>query len=348
MSSQTRKIRVLVVDDSAVVRSVLSQGLESDPDIQVVGTAPDPYIARDKIVELQPDVITLDIEMPRMDGLTFLRKLMQYKPMPVVILSSLTEAGSDTAMEALEAGAVDVICKPGSAYAVGDLVVRLCETVKAAAHANVSGRVSQRLSPAISTASRPTSLTRTSNKIVAIGSSTGGTQALQFILGSMPADLPGTVVVQHMPEKFTRFFAEHLNESCAMEVREARNNDSVIPGRVLIAPGNQHLVLRRSGANYFVETRDGPLVGRHRPAVNVLFKSVATSAGKNAVGVILTGMGRDGADGMRAMKDAGSINVAQDESSCVVFGMPKEAIALGAVDHVAPLSAIPGLILKLT
>lgn len=346
MSIQSRKTRVLIVDDSAVVRSVLSQGLESDPDIEVVGTAPDPYIARDKIVELQPDVITLDIEMPRMDGITFLRKLMQFKPMPVVILSSLTEAGSDTAMEALEAGAVDVVCKPGSAYAVGDLVVKLCETVKAAAHANVAGRSAQR---AVNTGntSHVASLTRTTNKIVAIGSSTGGTQALQFILGSMPANLPGTVVVQHMPEKFTRFFAEHLNESCAMEVREARNNDSVIPGRVLIAPGNQHLLLRRSGANYYVETRDGPLVGRHRPAVNVLFKSVAACAGKNAVGVILTGMGRDGADGMRAMKDAGSVNVAQDETSCVVFGMPKEAIALGAVDHVAPLSAIPGLILRL-
>jgi two-component system chemotaxis response regulator CheB len=344
MSPAGRKVRVLIVDDSAVVRTVLSQGLSADPDIEVVGTAPDPYVARDKIVALQPDVLTLDIEMPRMDGITFLRKLMQYQPMPVVILSSLGEAGSNVALEALEAGAVDVICKPGSAYAVGDLSVKLCETVKAAAHANLGRRP---VPVARVPVAAPTSLTRTTHKVVAIGSSTGGTQALQYILTQLPANAPGIVIVQHMPEQFTRFFADHLNEVCAMEVREARNNDSVIPGRVLIAPGNQHMLLRRSGAAYLVETRDGPLVGRHRPAVNVLFKSVAQCAGKNAVGVILTGMGRDGADGMLLMKQQGAINVAQDEASCVVFGMPKEAIALGAVDHIVPLDQIAGHILRL-
>lgn len=338
-----QRTRVLIVDDSAVVRSVLTNALGSDPAIEVVGTAPDPYVARDKIVQLKPDVVTLDIEMPRMDGLTFLRKLMQYFPMPVVVFSSLTERGSDIAIEALEAGAVDVLCKPGAAYTVGNAAAELCEAIKAAACANVTKRNAIPKAAARSTLS----LTRTTNKVIAIGSSTGGTQALDAILTALPANCPPIVIVQHMPAQFTKFFAEHINERCAMEVREARNNDSVIPGRALIAPGNLHMLLRRSGANYFVETRDGPLVGRHKPAVNVLFKSVATCAGRNAVGVILTGMGRDGADGMKLMKEQGATNIAQDEASCVVFGMPKEAIAAGGVDHVVPLASIAQFILNM-
>lgn len=339
-----RPVRVLIVDDSAMVRQILERELARDPMIEIVGAAPDPYVARDKIVELKPDVLTLDIEMPRMDGLTFLRKLMQHYPLPVIVVSSLTEAGGEMALEAMECGAVDVVCKPGAAYTIGDLSVELIDKIKAAARVIVSKRVPQTLRGAA--ASTRLSLTKTTNKIVAIGASTGGTEALTSLLTALPANSPGIVIVQHMPANFTKSFADRLDQLCAMRVKEAETNDSVEPGRCLIAPGNYHMVLRRSGARYYVEIKSGPLVGRHRPAVNVLFKSVAQYAGRNAVGVILTGMGRDGADGMKLMHEHGAATIAQDEASCVVFGMPKEAIATGGVDHVLPLSGIPASILR--
>lgn len=339
-----KKIRVLIVDDSAIVREVFARELARDPEIEIVGTAPDPYVARDRIVELKPDVVTLDVEMPRMDGLTFLRKLMKHYPLPVVIVSSLTKRGGELALEAMDAGAVDVMCKPGAAYAVGDLALRLAETVKGAARVCVTKRVEQiRAQAPVRTG---LSLTRTTHKVVAIGASTGGTQALQRVLSEMPINCPGIVIVQHMPEHFTRSFADRLNEICPIEVREAENGDSVTPGKALIAPGNFHMLLRRSGANYYVEIKSGPLVNRHRPSVDVLFRSIARFAGRNAVGAILTGMGDDGAKGMREMKEAGAFTIAQDESSCVVFGMPKEAIALGCVDQVVPLDRVAERIIR--
>lgn len=342
-----KKIRVLIVDDSAIVRKIFDQELSRDPDIEVVGTAPDPYIARNKIVEVKPDVLTLDIEMPRMDGVTFLRKLMQHHPIPVVIVSSLAKKGSELALEAIDAGAIDVMCKPGSAYSVGDMSVELIDKVKAAAQAKMMPRLALAPLRPIQPVAGGQSMTTTTNKVVAIGASTGGTEALTRVLTAMPPSTPGTVIVQHIPEHFSRSFAQRLNELCPFEVKEAANNDTVHPGRVLIAPGNKHMLLRRSGARYYVQVKDGPLVGRHRPAVNVLFKSVAKYAGRNAVAVMLTGMGKDGAEGIRAMKDSGAKTIAQDEKSCVVFGMPKEAIATGAVDHVMPLDHIPAQILKL-
>ncbi len=339
------RIRVLIVDDSAVVRQIFERELARDPEIEVVGTAPDPYVARDKIVRLRPDVITLDIEMPRMDGVTFLRKLMKHFPLPVIIVSSLTRNGSELALEALQAGAVEVMCKPGEAYSVGDMSVELVDKIKAAAQVRVTHRDTSALSgqavvPRLA-------MTKTTNKVVAIGSSTGGTEALASIFAQMPANAPGTVIVQHMPENFTRSFAERLNSLSAMDVKEAETGDSVTPGTALLAPGNRHMVLRRSGARYYVEVKDGPLVGRHRPSVNVLFKSVAQYAGGNAIGVMLTGMGADGAKGMKMMKDAGATNIAQDEATCVVYGMPKEAVAHGGVDHVVALDRIPRHILDL-
>ncbi len=340
-----KRVRVLVIDDSALVRKILIEQMQQDPELEVVGSAPDPYVGRDMIVELQPDVITLDIEMPRMDGLTFLRKLMRHHPLPVIIVSSLTPKGGAVAMEALDLGAIDVMCKPGASYSVGDMGVELIDKIKAASKVAV-----QRILPSSQAAQkvRPTlSLSRTTNKVIAIGASTGGTQALQNVLTALPANSPGMVIVQHMPEHFTTAFAERLDSLCAIQVKEAENRDSVAPGKALIAPGNLHMVLRRSGANYFVEVRHGPLVGRHRPSVNVLFKSVARYAGNNAIGVIMTGMGRDGAEGMRMMKNDGAGTIAQDEQSCVVFGMPKEAIDLGAVDHVVALDNISEKILEL-
>ncbi len=330
-------IRVLVVDDSAVVRKIFTTELERDPNIEVIGTAPDPYVARDKIVALKPDVITLDIEMPRMDGLTFLRRLMKHFPLPTIVVSSLTQQGGNIAMEALEAGAVDVMCKPGAAYTVGDMAVELIEKIKAASHVKVK---------AVTTTDKPQvlikrlSLTKTTNKVVAIGASTGGTQALQQVLQAMPHNSPPIVIVQHMPESFTKAFADRLNQICDIEVIEASDGDSVIPGRALIAPGNKHMMLNRSGANYFVQIKQGPRINRHRPSVDVLFKSVARYAGANAVGVILTGMGGDGASGMLEMKQNGAYTIAQDEASSVVFGMPKEAIKLGGVNTVLGLEKI--------
>ncbi len=338
-----RKVRVLVVDDSAVARQIFSRELARDGEIEVLGSAPDPYVARDMIVELKPDVITLDVEMPRMDGLTFLRKLMQHYPLPVVIVSSLTSAGGELAMEALESGAVDVMHKPQSAYAVDDVAIQLADKVKAAARVRVAKR-----EPGAA-GHRPVqrlSLAQTTNKVVAIGASTGGTQALQEVLTALPANAPGIVIVQHMPEHFTRAFADRLNTLCAIEVKEAESGDSVIPGRALIAPGNYHMLLRRSGARYLVEVKDGPLVTRHRPSVDVLFRSVARTAGANAVGVIMTGMGGDGSTGMLEMKQQGAYNIAQDEKSCVVYGMPREAVEIGAVDQIEPLDRLAAAMLR--
>jgi two-component system, chemotaxis family, protein-glutamate methylesterase/glutaminase len=343
--STPRKIRVLVVDDSSIVRQIFSREIAKDPMLELVGTAPDPFVARDLIVELQPDVITLDIEMPRMDGITFLRKLMKYHPIPVVIVSSLTPKSGDLAMEALDAGAVDVMCKPGSAFTVGDMSVELIDKIKAAARVKVTKLIPQ--TDMVSKAPVLSSMTRTTNDVVAIGASTGGTKALEVLLTSLPANSPGIVIVQHMPEHFTKAFADRLNTICAMEVKEAQDGESVVPGRVLIAPGNSHMLLQRSGARYYVTIRNGPLVQRQRPSVDVLFKSVARYAGANAVGVILTGMGADGAEGMKEMHDAGAKTIAQNEASCVVFGMPKVAIECGGVDHVLPLIFISQKILEL-
>jgi two-component system, chemotaxis family, protein-glutamate methylesterase/glutaminase len=335
-------INVLIVDDSAVVRQVLSAELSKASDIQVVGTAVDPYVARDKIVALRPDVITLDIEMPRMDGLTFLARLMKYHPMPVLVVSSLTPAGSQTALRALELGAIDIVSKPGGSYSVGDLAAVLIDKIRAAAQARYTRRPAPETPAAPPVKAKPGSLPETTHKVLAIGASTGGTEAIREVLAALPATTPGTVIVQHMPEHFTAAFAQRLNTLSAMEVREARDGDAVVPGVALIAPGNHHMVLRRSGARYFVALRDGPRVFHQRPAVDVLFYSVAHEAGANAVGVLMTGMGADGAKGLLAMQQAGATTLAQEEQSCVVFGMPKEAIKLGAADEILPLDRIAG------
>jgi len=337
-------IKVLIVDDSAVVRNIFSKELSVDPEIEIIGTAPDPYVARDKIVHLNPDVVTLDIEMPRMDGITFLRKLMKHYPLPVIVVSSLTPQGSELALEALQEGAVEVMCKPGPSYSVGDMSLNLIEKIKAAACINIKEVLAKRLSLPSKTSTL--SLTRTTNKIVAIGASTGGTQALEYILTAMPSNAPSLAIVQHMPENFTKSFAKRLNEISALEVKEAEQNDRLIPGRALIAPGNKHMLVRRSGAVYYVDIKDGPLVKRQRPSVDVLFDSVAQYVGKNSIGVILTGMGSDGADGLLKIKQAGAPTIAQDEKSCIVFGMPKEAIKLGAAEKVLSLSEIPQAILS--
>lgn len=338
-------VKVLVVDDSALVRQTLERELARDAEITVVGTAADPYIARDKILALKPDVITLDVEMPRMDGLTFLKKLMKHYPIPVVVVSSLAKRGSEVALDAVRSGAVDVLCKPGEAYSVGDLALQLTEKVKSAARVDVKRLVAQvQQQPA--DASRLAALPKTTNKIVAIGASTGGVQALETVLRSFPSNAPGTVVVQHMPPGFTATFAARLNEVCAVEVKEAEQGDSVAPGRVLIAPGGKHMLFRRSGAQYLVEVKDGPLVNRHRPSVEVLFQTVAQFAGANAVGVMLTGMGDDGAKGMLKMKEAGAYNIAQDAESCIVFGMPRVAIEMGATHEVLPLERIAARVIE--
>jgi two-component system, chemotaxis family, protein-glutamate methylesterase/glutaminase len=330
-------IRVLVVDDSAVVRKVFSEELNRDPEVEVIGTAPDPYVARDKIVQLKPDVITLDVEMPRMDGLSFLRKLMKHYPMPVIVVSSLTPKGGEMAMEALEIGAAEVMCKPGEAYTVGEMSRDLIEKIKAVARM----RFDQRPQRSVKDIPPPRpALLRTTLKIVAIGASTGGTEALKEVLMRYPVNAPATVVVQHMPEQFTRAFAERLNGLCAVEVKEGQTGDTLRPGLVLIAPGNKHMVLQRSGAVYSVLIKDGPRVHHQRPAVDVLFRSVARIAGNNAVGVILTGMGADGAAGLLEMKQSGARTIGQDEASCVVYGMPKEAYNMGAVDRQVTLGKV--------
>ena len=343
------KIKVLVVDDSAVVRQILTRELSRDRELEVVGTAPDPYVARDKIVQLTPDVITLDVEMPRMDGVTFLRKLMKHHPIPVIIVSSLTAAGSELALEALSCGAVDVMCKLGTAYSIGDMSELLIEKIKGAAFVDIKKRaevIKERASSEPAPVKR-LAMTRTTNKIIAIGASTGGTEAIKDVITEFPAGAPGTVIVQHMPEYFTKSFAERLNSMCEIQVKEAENGDRVTPGKALLAPGNRHMVLKRSGAQYFVELKDGPLVFHQRPAVEVLFNSVAMYAGANAVGMILTGMGKDGAKGLLAMKDAGAYTIVQDEASSVVWGMPGEAFKVGAATIVLPLKKIAAEAIKM-
>ncbi len=350
-----KKIRVLIIDDSASVRQTLTAILSEDPDIEIMGVATDPFAAARKIQEEIPDVITLDVEMPRMDGITFLRKLMLQRPIPVVMCSSLTEEGSETLLQALEAGAVDIILKPriGAADYLADEAVRIREVVKAASHARIPGN--RRPGDASAARSGPAAkltadvmlpppsgkaMAKTTEMVVCVGASTGGTEALRELLEALPANSPGMVIVQHMPEKFTAAFAKRLNGLCEVEVKEAVDGDPVLRGHVLIAPGDRHMLLERHGARYSVSVKPGPLVSRHRPSVDVLFRSAARAAGSNAMGVIMTGMGDDGARGMLEMKQAGAYTVAQDEASCVVFGMPKEAIAHGGVDRVLPLDQL--------
>jgi len=373
--SQAPSIKVMIVDDSALVRQVVSQAIAREPGIEVLATASDPLFALDKMKSAWPDVIILDIEMPRMDGLSFLRKLMAERPTPVVICSSLVETGSDTLMQAMAAGAVNIITKPksGLKYFLEDSSNDIIAAIRSAARANVrllvrpSGSANRTGQAAVASNSTATStalpirerntadvilqagsgaMIKTTDKVIAIGTSTGGTQALEAVLTKLPVTVPGIVIVQHMPEQFTAMFAERLNALCAIEVREAKNNDRVRPGRSLIAPGGRHMMLKRNGAQYHVEVVDGPLVNRHKPSVDVLFRSVARFAGGNALGVIMTGMGDDGARGMKEMHDAGAATIAQDEASCVVFGMPKEAIKLGGADRVMPLEQIPAALIQ--
>jgi two-component system, chemotaxis family, protein-glutamate methylesterase/glutaminase len=354
MAPSKQPVRVLIVDDSASVRQTLAAVLASDPDIEVLGIASDPFVAAARIAKEVPDVITLDVEMPRMDGITFLRKLMTQHPIPVVMCSSLLESGSETLMQALEAGAVDIILKPrvGVSVQLNEDRAHICDVVKGAAQARLGRRrPSSRESDAPAGGGPAPKLTadamlpppvmgamaRTTEVIVCIGASTGGTESLREVLEVMPVDAPGIVIVQHMPEKFTAAFARRLNSLCPMEIKEAADGDTVLRGRVLIAPGNLHTMLERSGARYYVSVRAGPLVTRHRPSVDVLFRSAARAAGGNAVGVIMTGMGDDGARGLEEMKNAGAVTLAQDEATSTVFGMPKEAIARGCVDRIVPL-----------
>jgi two-component system chemotaxis response regulator CheB len=334
-------IKVLVVDDSAVIRKTFKTQLSKQEGICVVATAPDPYVAREKIVKFKPDVLTLDIEMPRMDGLTFLKKLMKYYPLPVVIVSSLTHRGSKLALEAIAAGALEVISKPGEAYCADDMTIQLAEKIRAVYQAKPLALKSyDDIQPLHVTAVESKALSSTTCKIIAIGASTGGTEAIKNVLTRFPPNISGILVVQHMPPKFTGSFAERLNELCQIQVAEAKDGDTITNGKALIAPGNFHMVLKRRGAEYFVQIKKGPLVHYQRPSVDVLFKSVARYAGSNALGIILTGMGRDGAQGLLSMKKAGAVTIAQDEASCVVFGMPKEAVRIGAVDHVEDIKDI--------
>ena len=342
------RIKVIVVDDSAVVRQVVTAMLDADPEIEVIAAVADPILAISRMNAQWPDVVVLDVEMPRMDGITFLKKIMTERPTPVVICSTLAESGAKTSIEALAAGAVAIITKPkiGLKQFLVDASEDLVATVKSAAKANV-----RRLSPVpvsskntadviLPATEKTTAMAQTTERVVALGTSTGGTQALELVLRSLPRVTPGIVIVQHMPEKFTAEFANRLHGLCQIEVREAQNNDRVVPGRALIAPGGKHMLLRRTGAQYYVEVMDGPLVNRHRPSVDVLFRSVAKCAGANALGVIMTGMGDDGAAGLLEMRQAGARTVAQDEDSCVVYGMPKEAVKRGGVEKTVTLTAI--------
>ena len=341
------KIKVLIVDDSAMVRKVFSTELAKDDAIEVVGAAPDPYDARDKIVQLKPDVILLDIEMPRMDGLTFLKKIMRYYPQRVIIVSSLAEKGGEVALAAVELGAMEVIAKPNASYSVQDMSEQLIEKIKAIAKVPITKKTVPAANQASTVKPMPAaSMIKTTNKVVAIGASTGGTEAIKTVLMMMPASAPPIVIVQHMPPYFTKSFAERLDGLCKIRVKEAEDGDILSPGKALIAPGNLHLEVTRSGAVYQARLVDGPLVYHQRPAAEVLFNSVAKFVGRNAVGVILTGMGKDGSGGLLNMKNAGSYNIAQSERSCVVYGMPKEAIEVGAIHKVADLDDIAGEIIK--
>ncbi len=341
-----KKITVVVIDDSALIRKLLSEIINSQPDMQAVGAAPDPLVAREMIRSLNPDVLTLDVEMPKMDGLDFLERLMRLRPMPVVMVSSLTERGSDATLRALELGAIDYVSKPkiDIAHGIQEYADEIAEKIRTAAAARLRPRPLpgiprvERVLPALANRSIST------EKLIIVGASTGGTEAIKEFLLDMPPDCPGILITQHMPEAFTKSFAARLDSLCRISVKEAEHSERVLPGHAYVAPGHSHLLLRRSGANYMTQLSDAPHVNRHRPSVDVLFRSAAEHAGRNAVGVILTGMGRDGAQGMLAMKQAGAYNFAQDEASCVVFGMPKEAIAAGATDEVLPLREIaPGV-----
>jgi two-component system chemotaxis response regulator CheB len=336
-----RKIRVLIVDDSAIVRKILTDALASQPDIEVVGTAPDAYVARDKILAHNPDVLTLDIEMPRMDGLTFLRKLMRHHPLPVIVISSLGQSSCEAAITALREGAVEVLAKPGGPYSVGDLVNGLAQKIRAAAAARVRVRADADPPPALKPdpgTSQPASAN--GRRLIAIGASTGGTEAVEQVLSGLRPDGRGIVIVQHIPAGFSRAFAERLDRVCPLRVKEASDGDLVTPGAALVAPGNFHMAVHRAGEGFRVAIRDGPAVCYQRPSVDVLFASVAQAAGAHAVGVILTGMGRDGAEGLLKMHQAGAYTIGQDESTSVVFGMPREAIRAGAVDRVLPLGKV--------
>ncbi len=360
-------IKVMIVDDSALVRQVVSQALAKEPGIEVIATASDPVFALDKLKSLWPDVIVLDIEMPRMDGISFLKKIMAERPTPVIICSSLAEKGAQATFDAMAAGAVSIITKPkaGLKAFLEDASNDIAQAVRAAARANLRALTRSSASSTAAAAAlvnrpkisadvmlppggSPTAMARTTDQLIAIGTSTGGTQALEAVLTRLPSTCLGIVIVQHMPEKFTAMFAERLNGLCEIEVREARNGDRVMPGRALIAPGGKHMMVKRSGAQYIVDVVDGPLVNRHKPSVDVLFRSVAKFVGANALGIIMTGMGDDGARGLREMKDAGAKTIAQDEASCVVFGMPKEAIKLGAADQVMPLDRVPDAMIAYT
>ncbi|GFE86748.1 chemotaxis response regulator protein-glutamate methylesterase [Steroidobacter agaridevorans] len=357
-----RRVQVMIVDDSAVVRQALTEVLNADPGIEVLCAVADPLLAMERMKTKWPQVIVLDVEMPRMDGLTFLRKIMAERPTPVVICSTLTEAGAATTLEALAAGAVSIVTKPklGLRRFIEDASADLASAVKAASHANVNRlRVAHRTEPqqqpgvappkftadAILAPSGPKAMQQTTERIIAIGTSTGGTQALEQVLTCLPRVSPGIAIVQHMPEKFTAAFASRLNNLCQIEVREAKHGERLLPGLALIAPGGKHMMLKRSGAYYYMEVIDGPLVNRHRPSVDVLFRSAAKCAGPNVLGVIMTGMGDDGARGLKEMRDAGANTIAQDEASCVVFGMPKEAIRLGGAQRVQSLGELPRSIL---
>jgi two-component system chemotaxis response regulator CheB len=343
-----RKIRVLVVDDSALVRTILSQGLAQDPGIEVVGAASDPYVARDMIIKHRPDVLTLDVEMPRMDGVDFLRRFMPQYPLPVVMVSALTQRGKQITIEALEAGAVDVVPKPSANIARGlsDMMMELRTKVKIASTANVSHWKVRRHDDKPQIISMKKSLAESTDKVIAVGASTGGTEAIRMVIERLPATAPGVVIVQHMPAGFTRAFAERLNMQCLMEVKEAESGDRIMPGRILIAPGDFHLKVRRTGGFYYVDCLAGEKINGHCPSVDVMMLSVAEHVGVNAVGVMLTGMGHDGADGMLAMRQAGARTIAQDEKSCVVFGMPKSAYDRGGAENFVPLDKIAQTVLS--
>lgn len=341
------KTKVVIVDDSALIRGIMTEIINSQPDMEVVGVAPDPIVARDLIKRTNPDVLTLDVEMPKMDGLDFLEKLMRLRPMPVVMVSSLTEHGSEITLRALELGAVDFVTKPKISIHEGmrEYTETITDKIRAASRARIKARPT---AANVATTQLPAirNPLTSSEKLIIIGASTGGTEAIKEFLLQMPSDCPGILIAQHMPEGFTRSFATRLNSLCKISVSEAEGGERVLPGHAFIAPGHSHLRLVRSGANYVTQLDQGPAVNRHRPSVDVLFNSAANSAGKNAVGVILTGMGKDGAYGMLEMKNAGAYNFAQDEASCVVFGMPREAIALGAADEVGPLNELPSRVLS--
>lgn len=341
------KTKVLIVDDSALIRSVMSEIVNSQPDMEVVATAPDPLVARELIKKHNPDVLTLDVEMPKMDGLDFLEKLMRLRPMPVLMVSSLTERGSEITMRALELGAVDFVTKPKISIQTGmrEYTELIADKIRAASRARIAPRSVHANTPSVPLSALRSPLI-SSEKLIIIGASTGGTEAIREFLMQMPSDCPGILIAQHMPEGFTSSFAKRLDSLCKISVVESQGNERVLPGHAYIAPGHSHLLLTRSGANYMTRIEQSPPVNRHRPSVDVLFRSAAQAAGKNAVGVILTGMGKDGAQGMLEMRQAGAHNFAQDEATSVVFGMPREAIAIGAAHDVGPLQALPRMVLE--